>query len=251
VVIDRREQDPLPFSRLETRPGTLATGDYSIAGLENRGLFAVERKSIEDLVACAGVNRERFEAQLLRLCGYSFARLLIVGNEETILEHRYHSAITPRPVLASLYAFEARYVPIVWSPTPQTAARLVERYATWFARELRRSASLLGVENPRSSETGGLNQKLMKHLLPRILQSTDLVNRTVQDPWIEGYLESLEWWRIQANAQGVALAYLRDAWGEYGKYCTRRDPFFRHSTWLAIQAAAAALRPSINYTPPE
>jgi ERCC4-type nuclease len=143
LLIDSREKEPLPFSRLQTRPGTLATGDYSIAGLENRGLFAVERKSIEDLVGCVGANRERFETQLLRLRGYSFARLLVVGAEETILQHRYHSAINPRAVLASLYAFEARYIPVVWAPTPQTAARLVERYATWFARELRQNAGLL------------------------------------------------------------------------------------------------------------
>jgi ERCC4-type nuclease len=154
VVIDSREQVPLPFSRLQTRVGTLAAGDYSIAGLENRGLFSIERKSIEDLVGCVGANRERFEAQLLRLRGYSFARLLIVGTEENVLQHRYHSAINPRAVLASLYAFEARYVPIVWAPTPQTAARLVERYATWFARELHKNArSLLGSE-PKNTKPG-------------------------------------------------------------------------------------------------
>jgi ERCC4-type nuclease len=143
LVIDSREQAPLPFSRLKTRPGTLTTGDYSIAGIENIGLFSIERKSIEDLVACVGDDRERFEAQLLRLRSYSFARLPVVGTEENILQHHYHSAINPRSVLASLYAFEARYIPVVWSPTPQTAARLVERYAIWFAREVKKTANLL------------------------------------------------------------------------------------------------------------
>jgi ERCC4-type nuclease len=163
LIIDSREKEPLPFSRLKTRPGTLAAGDYSIAGLENRGLFAVERKSIEDLVGCVGVARERFEAQLLRLRGYSFARLLIVGTEETILQHRYYSAINPRAVLASLYAFEARYIPVVWSPTPQTAARLVERYATWFCREMRQNADLLRedseVENAEPQKARRLNNE--------------------------------------------------------------------------------------------
>jgi DNA excision repair protein ERCC-4 len=161
LVIDSREQPPLPFSRLQTRLGTLAAGDYGIAGIANLGLFSIEPKSIEDLVACMGANRGRFQAQLLRLRGYSFARLLVVDTEETILQHRYHSAINPRAVLASLYAFEARYVPIVWSPTPQTAARLVERYATWFARELRRSANLLQgsqVESAQLSKIGRLNE---------------------------------------------------------------------------------------------
>jgi ERCC4-type nuclease len=58
IVIDSREQTPLPFSKLKTQAGTLLTGDYSVAGLEN--LFAVERKSISDLVGCCiGQNRER------------------------------------------------------------------------------------------------------------------------------------------------------------------------------------------------
>jgi ERCC4-type nuclease len=142
-VVDTREQTPLPFSRLKTRPGTLTTGDYSIAAIENLGLFAIERKSVEDLAGCVGADRERFEAQLLRLRGYSFARLLIVGSEQAVLQHQYHSAINPRAVLATLYAFEARYVPVVWAPTQQTAASLVERYVVWIVRELRKTANLL------------------------------------------------------------------------------------------------------------
>jgi ERCC4-type nuclease len=143
VAVDTRERTPLPFSKLATKPATLREGDYQIAGLENLGLFVIERKSIEDLVGCVGADRERFEAQLLRLRGYSFARLLIVGTEQAVLQHQYHSGINPRSVLASLYAFEARYVPVVWSPTPQTAARLVERYVTWTVRELQKNLNLL------------------------------------------------------------------------------------------------------------
>lgn len=58
IVIDTREQAPLPFSRLAVERGTLVSGDYSFRGGEE--LFAVERKSIPDLVACcAGDNRDR------------------------------------------------------------------------------------------------------------------------------------------------------------------------------------------------
>jgi hypothetical protein len=32
IIVDTREQNPLVFSRLETRPGILYSGDYSIAG---------------------------------------------------------------------------------------------------------------------------------------------------------------------------------------------------------------------------
>src|SRR5688572_14128726 len=74
LVIDTREQTPLPFERLATERGTLHTGDYSFKGGED--VFAVERKTIPDLVACCiGENRERFCRELHRLRGFLFTRL--------------------------------------------------------------------------------------------------------------------------------------------------------------------------------
>jgi DNA excision repair protein ERCC-4 len=136
IVIDRREQLPLTFGRLQSVPGTLMTGDYSVRGLEE--LFAVERKSIADTVAgCIGENRERFARELHRLRGYRFKRLLIVGTEAQILAGQYHSSINPKAVLATLSAFEIRYeVPVVFRETPELAAAQVERWAYWFAREM-------------------------------------------------------------------------------------------------------------------
>jgi DNA excision repair protein ERCC-4 len=126
LVIDTREQDPLVFTRLESRRGTLLTGDYSIAGLEN--LFAIERKSIPDLVACCvGANRERFERELHRLRGFRFKRLLVVGREDDIHLGRYHSSVNPRAIFATLSAFEIRYdVPVVFASTASLAAHRVE-----------------------------------------------------------------------------------------------------------------------------
>src|SRR5262245_1280621 len=95
IVTDTREQTPLRFTQFPTVRGTLDTGDYSIAGAES--LFAVERKSIEDLVACCmGDNRDRFERELHRLRGYPFARLLIVGVPAEIETQRYRSNISPK-----------------------------------------------------------------------------------------------------------------------------------------------------------
>ena len=87
IVIDSREQEPLHFERLQVVPGTLYSGDYSIAGLEDS--FAVERKSIGDLVGCClACQRERFEHELHRLRGYRFKRLLIVGTRDDIANGR-------------------------------------------------------------------------------------------------------------------------------------------------------------------
>ena len=135
-MVDTREQEPLAFQRLTSVRGTLTTGDYSVAGLED--LFSIERKSISDLVGCCmGDNRERFERELHRLQGYRFKRLLVVGSEAEILAGQYHSNIKPNAVLASVCAFEVRYdLPVVFVPAAQAGARLVERWAFYFAREV-------------------------------------------------------------------------------------------------------------------
>lgn len=136
IVVDTREQEPLSFTRLQSVRGTLATGDYSVVGLE--GLFAVERKSIADLVGCCvGDNRERFERELHRLRGFRFKRLLVVGRRGEIEVQRYRSRISPKAVLGSLSAWECRFdLPVVFSPTPEDAARELERWSWYFAREM-------------------------------------------------------------------------------------------------------------------
>ena len=92
IIVDTREQDPLvPWRKrgengpipLETVRGTLATGDYSVEGLED--WVAVERKSREDLYGTlfgvsgdtalgeARENQERFRRELERLRGIMWA----------------------------------------------------------------------------------------------------------------------------------------------------------------------------------
>jgi hypothetical protein len=52
-----------------------------------------------------------------------------VGHDEA-------SRVTPQSVLGSLGAFEVRYdVPVVFCPSPDLAARQIERWAFYFARE--------------------------------------------------------------------------------------------------------------------
>ena len=135
LVIDTREQDPLPIMRLPVVRAGLLTGDYSVAGMESA--FTIERKSIADLVACcAASNRERFENELHRLRGFHFRRLLVIGNRQEIEEGRYRSTIRPAAVLGTLAAFEIRYdVPVVFDPDPASAARRVESWAWYAARE--------------------------------------------------------------------------------------------------------------------
>jgi DNA excision repair protein ERCC-4 len=139
IVTDTREQDPLRFQRLESVLGTLTSGDYSILGCEES--FAIERKSIPDLVSCITTGRDRLVRELHRLRGLQFSRLLIVGNQQDVEEHNYRSQVSPKAVMHSLASWEAQYIPVVWSPTPETAAALVEKWAFWYARSVVEAAN--------------------------------------------------------------------------------------------------------------
>jgi hypothetical protein len=60
--------------------------------------------------------------------------LLVVGSKAEILAGQYHSNIKPNAVLANVCAFEMRYdLPVVFVPTAQAGARLVERWAFYYA----------------------------------------------------------------------------------------------------------------------
>jgi len=134
ILVDSREQTPLLFANLPTERATLATGDYSVKGFESD--FCIERKSVADLVQSATFERERFERELVRMRGYSFRRLLIVGGLLDIEGHNYRSRASPRAIIASLTAFEVRYsLPVCFRETPEAAAVQVERWATYFLRE--------------------------------------------------------------------------------------------------------------------
>ena len=135
IVIDSREQAPLRFAGLPSVTAGLVTGDYSIAGLEDH--FAVERKSIADLVGSVIQCRERFERELCRMRGHEFRRLLIIGTRADIEEGRCVSKTLPKAVMASVDVFEVRYqLPVVWEPSETAAAALIERWARYFAREM-------------------------------------------------------------------------------------------------------------------
>lgn len=133
IIIDTREQTPFTFANLPTQPGTLDAGDYSIAGLTH--LIAVERKSLPDLLACIGRDRDRFKRELQRLHAYRFRLLVVEADAATIEGGNWRSALTPAHVLGSLAAWTAQYNLPVWlAGTREAAAGYVERYLYQCAR---------------------------------------------------------------------------------------------------------------------
>ncbi len=141
LIVDTREQRPLVFRHLEAVPGTLQSGDYSIAGLEDE--FAVERKSIPDLVGSVTRDRDRFTRELHRLRGFRWKYLLAVGTEMELSRLAAQGRANPAQVKHSILAFSARYnLPVVWVDNPEAAAHVVESWAYMAYREAKRQAGL-------------------------------------------------------------------------------------------------------------
>ena len=139
VLIDTREQAAFPFTRwpdIETRAATLYAGDYSLPGLERS--IALERKSLPDLVACLGPERERFEHELSRLAGLDFAAVLVEADFRDLAAGNYRSKLHPRAAVASVAAFAVRYVPILFGGDRDGAETLCVELLTKYARELER-----------------------------------------------------------------------------------------------------------------
>lgn len=140
AIIDTREQTPLDLSPFQVERGTLATGDYSVRGLEH--VIAIERKSLGDLVSCCGSERERFEREVQRLLAYP-VRALVVESDFSTIEMRQWPAIskiTPTHVVGSVLGWQAMGLPVLMAGNHRRAGELVKRLLYIAARRRYREA---------------------------------------------------------------------------------------------------------------
>lgn len=142
AVIDTREQMPLTLAPLQSIRGTLATGDYSVRGLEH--VIAIERKSLTDLLGCIGGERERFERELHRMLAYP-TRAVVVESEWDILEAgEWSSRVTPASAIGSTLAWMSMGIPFIFAGTHERAGVIVSRMLFIAARRrYRESRELL------------------------------------------------------------------------------------------------------------
>ncbi len=141
AVVDTREQTPLDLAPLQTVSGTLATGDYSVAGLE--GVIAIERKSESDMLFCIGPERERFDKEVQRLLAYP-CRALIIESSWHVFEHGgWRSRVTPAAAIGSLLGWSAMGLPIVMAANHERAGKYVARLLFIAARRRWREARAL------------------------------------------------------------------------------------------------------------
>lgn len=134
ILVDTREQAPFRFSdAVDVQRATLPTGDYSVAGASDR--VAIERKSLPDLVACCGPERERFLDCCRRLQAYPVRAVIVEASIDAVLAHAYRSRLLPQSVIGTTIAIFVDYgVPTIWAGDAHNAANITERLLVRIAK---------------------------------------------------------------------------------------------------------------------
>lgn len=140
AVVGTRDQLLLELSPLRVQVGTLNTGDYALAGLKQ--VARIERKSLNDLLDCAGCDRERFEREVQRLLSYPVKVLLVESTWADVERGEWRSKLTPEQAIGSLLGWEAAGRSIHLDGDQERAGRHAARMLFTVAkrryRELRR-----------------------------------------------------------------------------------------------------------------
>lgn len=147
IVVDRREKKPYRFPGIENVVyKTLDVGDYTYEGFEH--VFAVERKSLNDLATSVGHDRERFEAEMERSLDLDEFAVVVESPREDVSAYRdrkycpnYYSKIYPNSILATEVSWTEKYDhDWYWCNGRQSAKqetlRLLDKWYLRYATEL-------------------------------------------------------------------------------------------------------------------
>ena len=154
AIVDTREQIPLDLTPLQTELGTLATGDYSVKGMEH--VITIERKSLPDLLGCVGRDRPGFDREVQRLLAYP-VRALVVESTWAVIEigNWTRSKVTPAAAIGSLLGWVAMGLPIIMAGDHERAGRYVSRLLFTAARRRWRECRQLLLAQEKCGEDDG------------------------------------------------------------------------------------------------
>ena len=151
AIVDTREQQPLSLAPLRAERGTLATGDYSIKGLET--VVAIERKSLADLITCVGQERGRFDREIQRLLAYPVRAVVVEATWAELELANWRGKVTASAATGSVLGWIAAGVPFLFTGTRQGASKAVTRLLFIAARRRWREArSLVADASQRRSK---------------------------------------------------------------------------------------------------
>lgn len=120
VVIDTRERKPYSFPSIDTVIyDRLDVGDYTRDGY--RDVFAVERKTLDDLATSLGYERDRFRSEIERAQSLDEFVVVIEADKEAVSRYsgegkggcpNYFSDIAPNSVLGTVRSWPTDYDPL-------------------------------------------------------------------------------------------------------------------------------------------
>lgn len=131
IIQDSREQfDPAWSEGVTVERTKLEFGDYSAVGLTE--VVALEVKwSLDDLAACVGRERERFDTMLRGLARFPMRALIVAGESAAVGAKLYVSRVNPKAIIASTWAWAADYqISTIWARDKHGATRAIE----WWLR---------------------------------------------------------------------------------------------------------------------
>lgn len=115
----------------------LPTGDYSLLGLENDVI--VERKTLSDLVACLGRERERFENELLRMRGFASAVVIVESLFDELAQGNYRSQLDSKCAVQTVISFCANYrIPFFFCKNGKAAERCAYDFLRHYHKHFKR-----------------------------------------------------------------------------------------------------------------
>jgi ERCC4-type nuclease len=154
ILVDQQEKCPADVSPCGTEFAHLAVGDYALKHLGTEAV--VERKSEGDLLTCLGVDRDRFNRQVIRLMGCRHRVLVVESTWERLSAGEWRSKITPASVIGSLTGLMADGLPVALVGDHEQAGRFISRFFYLVAkRRLRESRGLIGAIATRKKAGGG------------------------------------------------------------------------------------------------
>ena len=151
IVRDTREQKRCGwlFERdiFQPKPevliGSLPTCDYSLLG--HKDFVGVERKTLPDLVACLGVERDRFERELQRMKAMEAACVVVEASQSKLRNGEYRSQLLPGAAWQTIVSFSGKYrVPFLWGETADDAEKIAYDFLRHYANHFWARARALG-----------------------------------------------------------------------------------------------------------
>jgi DNA excision repair protein ERCC-4 len=125
AICDTREQTPLDLEQhgIEVVREKLDFGDYSLKYPNMRNYLSIERKTLQDFVACCGKERDRFMREIQALKGFRYKAILCEFRLEELHSGRWRSMISSRCVSRTIARLMVNDIPFIHCDNSESASR--------------------------------------------------------------------------------------------------------------------------------